>query len=77
VASGGSSSTNNPLFISAAAGNYHLTSSSPAIDAATDLGITEDYDGETRPNGSGFDIGFDESYELPYKVYLPLVLKQS
>ncbi len=77
VSSGGNSFSGNPLFVSAATDNYHLTSSSPAIDAATDLGITEDYDGETRPNGSGFDIGFDESYAPQYKVYLPLVLKQS
>jgi parallel beta-helix repeat protein len=39
--------------------NYHLKSTSPAIDAGYNLGslVTNDFDGITRPRGSGYDIG--------------------
>jgi hypothetical protein len=36
---------------------YRLLPNSPCIDAGTDLGITTDFDGNPRPQGSGFDIG--------------------
>jgi len=39
---------------------YHLTSSSPCIDAGTDAGVYTDMDGDSRPLGAGFDIGADE-----------------
>lgn len=57
------SGTNNqlnadPRFVNAAAGDFHLMSGSPAIDAA-DPAATEavDFDGTTRPQGAGHDIG--------------------
>ena len=43
-------------------GTYHLTASSPCIDAGTDAGVYTDMDGDSRPQGSGFDIGADEYY---------------
>ncbi len=48
----------NPQF--AGIGNYHLTGSSPCIDAGTDVGVYTDMDSDTRPQGTGFDIGADE-----------------
>lgn len=46
----------DPLFVSAS--DYHLTSSSPAINVGdATLGLTTDYDGRTVPYGVGVDIG--------------------
>jgi parallel beta-helix repeat protein len=46
------------LFVSPATNDYHLASTSPAIDkgTATDAPAT-DLDGNPRPKGAGFDIG--------------------
>jgi len=59
----GNSETNgvssDPSFTNAASGNYLLTSNSPAINTGTDLSslFTTDYVGNTRPQGTTFDIG--------------------
>jgi hypothetical protein len=53
----------NVLFtpLDPAAGNYHITAVSPAVDQGTATGApATDYDGEARPSGAGFDIGADE-----------------
>jgi trimeric autotransporter adhesin len=47
----------NPNFANPSASNFHLTAGSPAIDAGIDTGITTDFDGVARPQGSAFDIG--------------------
>ncbi len=48
----------NPLFVNAAAGDYHLQPASPAIDTGLKLGdVPNDYDGNVRPSGAGYDIG--------------------
>ena len=65
IVEGGYSGTGNinadPLFVNAAAGDLHLLPGSPAIDAGTVTSApTTDYDGESRPQGNGYDIGFDE-----------------
>jgi hypothetical protein len=48
----------NPLFVSLGTYNYHLNSTSPAIDAGSlTYTISYDYDGNPRPYGMGYDIG--------------------
>lgn len=48
----------DPLFFGG--GDYHLTFTSPCIDAGTDVGVYVDMDGDVRPFGAGFDMGADE-----------------
>jgi len=50
------------LFVNAAAGDLHLAATAAAaIDrAATTPAVTDDWDGEVRPQGAGYDIGADE-----------------
>jgi parallel beta-helix repeat protein len=51
-------SSYNPLFVNAAAADFHLQSSSPAINAGTLLAlVATDFDGVSRPQGGAYDIG--------------------
>lgn len=50
----------DPLFVDPANGDYHLGADSAAVDAGVDAGVTTDYDEDTRPQGRGYDIGYDE-----------------
>ena len=51
----------NPKFVNyirTGGGNYHLTSTSPAINAGIASNApSTDYDGVSRPQGSAYDIG--------------------
>ena len=51
--------------------DYHLTSSSPAIDRAADSDITIDMDGDPRPSSVYADIGADEytGIVLPERIH--------
>ena len=72
TASGGTHNVSaDPKFVNAAQDNYHLSVGSAAIDKGVNLGITTDIDGDQRPYGNGFDIGYDE-YVQRY-VYVPMV----
>jgi len=63
----------DPLFVNPAADNYHLRSTSPMIDVGIAVGApAEDYDGDLRPQGAGFDVGADE-FTVP-RLFLPLSL---
>jgi hypothetical protein len=65
--------TQNPLFVNAAVGDFHLSSGSPAIDAGIvssvysgfqgvyGVSIAVDRDGRARPGGTAWDIGAYES----------------
>jgi parallel beta-helix repeat protein len=61
----------NPLWVDAAAGDFHLctvlttgcTASSPAIDVGVTLTeVPDDFDGVSRPQGNAYDVG---AYEAP------------
>lgn len=60
--------TTDPLF--AGATNFHLSPTSPCIDAGTNMGdfgvtVSHDIDGEVMPMGVGYDIGSDEYTQAP------------
>jgi len=57
-----------PLFVDPASGDYRLLSTSPLLDAGTDLGIIVDLLGNTRPDGAGFAIGAFEVGVAPQVV---------
>jgi len=60
--------TFNPAFVDLPNFDYHLTATSPCIDAGTSEGApVTDFDGNTRPVGNGWDIG---AYEYLGKVLL-------
>jgi len=62
----------DPAFANPSAWDYHLTAGSAAIDAGVNAGVTTDTDGDSRPQGTGYDIGTDEF--IPH-IYLPIVLR--
>ncbi len=47
----------DPLMVSPANGDFHLQPNSPCIDAGVDVGLTQDYDGISVPQGYAPDIG--------------------
>ena len=55
----------DPLFVNAAGGDYSLQRGSPARNAGTTLAdVTEDIVEVTRPQGSAYDIGAYEWYDV-------------
>ena len=52
---------NDPRFVDPPADDYHLASTSAAIDRGVDAGVHADLDGNPRPQGAGYDIGAYES----------------
>jgi hypothetical protein len=62
--------TGDPAF---AAGGYHLTAVSTAIDAGLNAGVLTDVDGDPRPIGALPDLGADEAW--PTSVFLPLAVR--
>lgn len=76
---GNLSSTPLSLFVNGAGGDLHLASAaSPAIDQGGTISSgmsTDDFDG--IPRDAAPDLGADEYLDLPYDLYLPLLLKES
>jgi len=65
----------NELFVNPVNYDLHLTATSPAIDSATSVGaLSDDYEGNPRPRGAGYDIGAYEFQEgevsLPIDPYI-------
>jgi len=58
--------TSDPLFIDADNGDFHLQAGSPCINAGTDVGLSEDYEGTSVPQGSAPDIGAYEKIVTKY-----------
>ena len=50
----------DPLFVSTSSLNFHVQTSSPAINAGTNVGLTSDYAGTLIPQGPAPDIGLYE-----------------
>ena len=69
----------DPAFVSPDDGDYHITAVSAARDAGVDAGVTDDIDGDPRPQGGGYDLGADEFLSAApgdHKIYLPLIMRQ-
>lgn len=48
----------DPQFVDASVYDFHLQSTSPAIDAGITLSqVPDDFDGVSRPQGTGYDVG--------------------
>ena len=74
---GGAGNTNpinaNPHLLDPDNGNFHLLKGAaadpnqpnPAEDAALDIGLTEDFERDVRPQGTGYDLGADERLHVP------------
>jgi parallel beta-helix repeat protein len=59
----------DPLFVDPANGNYHLQSNSPCIDTGTSEGApSHDIDGDSRPQGAGYDMGSDEYLPTSFRI---------
>ncbi len=49
----------DPMFVNPIASDFHLKPTSPAVDAVSS-GPPDDFEGDARPQGAGYDIGADE-----------------
>jgi len=74
--------TANPQFRDPSAHDFHLQPTSPAVDAGVALSeVSDDFDGVSRPRGTGYDIGAYEYLLGPpispgkgYRYYFPVVV---
>ena len=64
----------DPDFVNPAEDNYHISEDSPAINAGATVALSDDFDGDSRPSGGGFDIGADE-VRNGIEVFIPILLK--
>lgn len=64
------STSANPLWVNPATLDFHLQAGSPAIDAGTDVGLSEDFEGNPVPYGGVPEIGI---YEYSGSIPVPVV----
>ena len=65
----------DPVFTDPANFDYTLSAGSPAIDEANGtIGIVVDFEGEARPSGVTYDIGFDEFVQSSYDLLITEVM---
>ncbi len=50
----------DPVFVDPVNDDYHLGSDSAAVDTGIDVAIATDFDRDVRPQGIGFDMGYNE-----------------
>ena len=62
-------------FANPASDDYHLGAGSAAVNAGIDAGVYTDFEGDVRPQGGGFDIGYDERLPITPRTYLPMVVR--
>jgi hypothetical protein len=71
--------TPEQLFVNPTGADYHLKPGSPAIDAGVLLNeVTQDLEGQPRPQGSAYDIGAYERVQVLAAtdwLYLPFLLR--
>jgi hypothetical protein len=65
VVSGDGNVNLDPTFLDVASGDYHLAEASLVKNAGTTSDIHVDFDGQTRPQAGGFDMGADEQQTAP------------
>jgi hypothetical protein len=69
------------IFVDPSNFDYHLLSTSSAVDTGTSAGApTVDFDGDSRPQGPGYDIGADEYVAqgpLEFLIYFPHIASNS
>ncbi|NIA14454.1 MAG: DUF5011 domain-containing protein [Nitrospiraceae bacterium] len=65
----------DPLFVNVTGLDFHLRPESPCIDQAVSYGLlTQDHDGNTRPQGEGPDIGaFEAEPPVPADTTRPVI----
>ncbi|MEO6062535.1 MAG: hypothetical protein ABIQ99_11405 [Thermoflexales bacterium] len=73
IATGANTVYGDPAFAQPGADNYHLAAASAARDSGVNIGIGIDFDGDARPIGPGFDIGYDETPLRP--AFIPVALR--
>jgi uncharacterized repeat protein (TIGR01451 family) len=55
----------DPAFVDPDQGDYHIAAVSAARDVGVNAGVTEDFEGESRPSDGFYEIGADEYYPHP------------
>jgi uncharacterized repeat protein (TIGR02059 family) len=68
--------TSNPLFVSAAAKDFHLQSSSPAIGAGIDVGLSADFDGNAYGNPPNMGC-YSSTGVAPSLTYISSVIENA